>query len=67
MVKFHIWIVIIISWILVNRLIKYTNFENANELLYDLGILNSQENSNKDQYSSDSDEFDTENDKIIDD
>jgi hypothetical protein len=30
-------------------------------MLYDLGILNLQDSSNKDQYSSDSDEFDIEN------
>ncbi len=47
---------------LVNRLIQYTGFGNAASLLYDLGIQNS---SNKDQYSSDSDEFDIENDRTI--
>jgi len=46
---------------LVNRLIKYTSFGNAADMLYDLGILNLQDSSNKDQYSSDSDEFDIEN------
>jgi len=45
-------------------LIKYTGFGNAASLLYDLDIQNS---SNKDQYSSDSDEFDIENDRTIDD
>lgn len=55
------------TFILVNRLIKYTHLENAAEFLYDLGILNLQDNSNKDEYSSDSDEFDTENYRTIDD
>jgi hypothetical protein len=50
-----------------NRLIKYTGFSNANQLLYDLGLVDLQDNSNKDQYSSDSDAFDTENDRIVDD
>lgn len=51
----------------VNRLNRYPGLSNANELLYDVGILNLQETSNKEQYSSDSDEFDTENDRITDD
>ena len=45
---------------LVDRLIKYTGYGNAAGLLYDLGLLGSQNNSNKDRYSSDSDESDTE-------
>jgi hypothetical protein len=45
---------------LVDRLIKYTGFGNAAGLLFDLGVLNSQNNPNKVQYSSDSAESDTE-------
>jgi len=63
---FYFLILIIKFFFKVNRLIKYTGFENAGELLYDLGILNLQDDSNKDQYSSDSDEFDTENYTTID-
>jgi len=46
--------------ILVDRLIKYTGYGNAAGLLYDFGLLGPQHNANKEQYSSDSDESDTE-------
>ncbi|CAF1137638.1 unnamed protein product [Adineta ricciae] len=49
----------------VDRLIKYTGYGNAAGLLYDFGLLGPQHNTNKDQYSSDSDESDTENYKKI--
>ncbi|CAF0773314.1 unnamed protein product [Rotaria sp. Silwood1] len=44
----------------VDRLIKYTGYGNAAGLLYDFGLLGPQHNTNKEQYSSDSDESDTE-------
>ena len=46
--------------VLVNRLIKYTGMGNAAGLLYDFGLLNNQHSGNAEQYSSDSDESDTE-------
>ncbi|CAF2758516.1 unnamed protein product [Rotaria sp. Silwood2] len=49
----------------VNCLIKYTGCENAVMLLRDFGILNLKDKSNKDQYSSDSDESDSENYQTI--
>ncbi|CAF0737113.1 unnamed protein product [Rotaria sordida] len=49
----------------VDRLIKYTGYGNAAGLLYDFGLLGPQHNANKEQYSSDSDESDTENYKKI--
>jgi hypothetical protein len=50
---------------LVDRLIKYTGYGNAAGLLYDFGLLGPQHNTNKEQYSSDSDESDTESYKKI--
>lgn len=50
---------------LVDRLIKYTGYGNAAGLLYDFGLLGPQHNANKEQYSSDSDESDTETYKKI--
>jgi hypothetical protein len=44
----------------VDRLIKYTGYGNAAGLLYDFGLLGPQHSANKEQYSSDSDESDTE-------
>ena len=44
----------------VDRLIKHTGYGNAAGLLYDFGLLSSQHNVNKEQYSSDSDDSDTE-------
>ncbi|CAF0782941.1 unnamed protein product [Adineta steineri] len=49
----------------VDRLIKYTGYGNAAGLLYDFGLLGPQHNINKEQYSSDSDESDTESYKKI--
>ncbi|CAF2103459.1 unnamed protein product [Rotaria magnacalcarata] len=49
----------------VDRLIKYTGYGNAAGLLYDFGLLGPQYNANKEQYSSDSDESDTESYKKI--
>lgn len=49
----------------VDRLIKYTGYGNAAGLLYDFGLLGPQHNANKEQYSSDSDESDTESYKKI--
>jgi hypothetical protein len=54
-----------LGFVLVDRLIKYTGYGNAAGLLYDLGIVNLQHNTNKEQYSSDSDESDTETYKKI--
>jgi len=65
--KLNFSFLIIPVFSIANRLIKYTGFSNANQLLYDLGLVDLQDNSNKDQYSSDSDAFDTENDRILDD
>jgi hypothetical protein len=47
-------------FILVDRLIKYTGYGNAAGLLYEYGILGPSHNANKEQYSSDSDESETE-------
>ncbi|CAF1262484.1 unnamed protein product [Rotaria sp. Silwood1] len=49
----------------VNCLIKYTGYANAGILLHDLDILNRKDKSNKDEYSSDSDESDSENYQTI--
>jgi len=49
----------------VDRLIKYTGYGNSAGLLYDFGLLGPQHNTNKEQYSSDSDESDTESYKKI--
>ncbi len=52
-------------FLLVDRLIKYTGYGNAAGLLYDFGLLGPQHNANKEQYSSDSDESDTDTYKKI--
>ncbi|CAF0924885.1 unnamed protein product [Didymodactylos carnosus] len=43
----------------VDRLIKYTGIGNAAGLLYDFGLLGPPHNTNKDQYSSESEDSDT--------
>lgn len=49
-----------IEFILVNRFVKYTGFGNAAGLIHDLGLHPSGQNNHLEQYSSDSDESDTE-------
>ncbi len=50
---------------IVDRLIKYTGYGNAAGLLYDFGLRGPQHSSAKEQYSSESDESDTESYKKI--
>jgi hypothetical protein len=49
-----------LSTYLVSRLVKYTGYGNAAGLLHDLSLIGTQHNAKAEQYSSDSDESDTE-------